>query len=121
MPHDVLGSSTFDCTFETAAAGLAELERMFCEPDGSFVWVSSQGEPVWQVDGNLYDKEQRLRFVDVKGSCPDAALDRLLTALGWPATPVIFQLLREAVFLDEAAFRRYACGSAGSTLARPIE
>jgi len=32
----------------------------------------------------------------------------LLTALGWPATAVMFQLTREAVFLDEAEFRRFA-------------
>jgi hypothetical protein len=106
VPHEVLGGSTFDCTFEVAIEGLSQLERMFCEPDGSFVWVSSQGEPAWQVDGNLYDKNERLLFVDAKGSCPAEQLDRLLTALGWPQTPVMFQLVRQAVLLDEAEFRR---------------
>jgi hypothetical protein len=28
--------------------------------------------------------------------------------LGWPQTPLVFQLVREAVFLDEAEFRRWA-------------
>jgi hypothetical protein len=85
---------------------------MFCEPDGSFVWVSSQGEPAWQVDGNLYDRNERLLFVDLKGTCPPREFDRLLGALGWPSTALMFQLTREAVFLDEAEFRRHALESA---------
>ena len=103
-----LATTTFACSFETAWQRLAALERMYCEPDGSFVWVSPQGSPAWQVDGNLYDRNERLLFVDLKGTCPDAELDRLLSALGWPETKVMFQLTREAVFLDEAEFRRWA-------------
>ena len=94
------------CSFEVASQRLGQLERMFCEPDGSFVWVSSQGDPVWQVDGNLYDRDERLLFVDLKGTCPPDQFDRLLSALGWPETKLMFQLTREAVFLDEAEFRR---------------
>jgi hypothetical protein len=98
----------FGVSFEQAATALAALPRMYCEPDGSFVWTSPTGEPAWQVDGNLYDRGGRLLYVDLKGSCPGAELDRLLTTCGWPGTPVIFQLVREAVFLDEETFRRYA-------------
>jgi len=112
VPRDVLGTTTFACSFEAAAEALSALERLYCEPDGSFVWVSRQGEPPWQIDGNLYDKDQRLRFVDVKGQCPDAQFDRLLAAFGWPATPLVFQLVHAAVFLDEAEFRRYAAHAA---------
>jgi hypothetical protein len=108
VAHEQRGSATFDCTFEAAASALEALERMYCEPDGSFVWVSQQGGPAWQVDGNLYDKDQRLLFVDVKGQCPPEEFDRLLAAFGWPATPVMFQLVREAIFLAEDQFRRYA-------------
>jgi hypothetical protein len=85
---------------------------MFFEPDGSFVWTSPSNEPAWQVDGNLFDRNGRVLFVDLKGSCPGDQFDRLLSALGWPATPLVFQLVREAVFLDEAEFRRYAASSA---------
>jgi hypothetical protein len=99
------------CSFEDAAAALSSLPRMYCEPDGSFVWVSAALEPAWQVDGNLYDRDGRLLFVDVKGSCPVARFDELLRALGWPATTFVFQLVREAIFLDEAEFRRVASHS----------
>ena len=106
VPHEALGGTTFDCTFETAIARLSQLERMYSEPDGSWVWVSSQGAPPWQVEGNLYDKSERLLFVDAKGSCPAEQFDRLLTAFGWPQTSLMFQLVRQAVLLDEAEFRR---------------
>jgi hypothetical protein len=103
----------FSMTFEEAAVALASLERMFVEPDGSFVWVSATpptegATDRWQIDGNLFDRNGRLLMVDLKGTCAEAEFDRLLSAFGWPATPVMFQLAREAVFLDEPNFRRYA-------------
>ena len=104
-----LSTTAFDCSFETARQRLSQLERMYCEGDGSFVWVSPQGGgPAWQVDGNLYDRNERLLFVDLKGTCPSGQFDHLLAACGWPQTKVMFQLTREAVFLDEAEFRRWA-------------
>lgn len=103
-----LATTTFDISFEDAATRLTRLPRMYCEPDGSFVWVSPQGAAIWQIDGNLYDRDGRLLFVDLKGSCPPAEFDELLRAFGWPATPLVFQLTREAVFLAEAEFRRWA-------------
>ncbi|MBL9123615.1 MAG: hypothetical protein JNG90_08275 [Planctomycetaceae bacterium] len=109
-------------SFEEAAAELAALPRMYCEPDGSFVWVSTAGETTWQVDGNLYDRAGRLLFVDLKGCCSAPEFDRLLRALGWPETPVIFQLVREAIYLDEGAFRRHAAAIAAQANApRPAE
>ncbi len=113
VPPDTLGRTPMDCTFETACGRLSDLGQMFCEPDGAFVWVSRQGEPAWQVDGNLYDREERLTFVDLKGTCPADQFDRLLGAFGWPATPLVFQLTREAVLLDEPEFRRHAQRAAG--------
>jgi hypothetical protein len=112
---ELLGSTTFACTFEEAAAALAKLERMYCEPDGSFVWVSSQADEPWQIDGNLYDRNERLLFIDIKGSCPAGEFDRLLKCFGWPETPIMFQLVREAVWLDEAAFRGWCKQNAPST------
>lgn len=101
-------STPFACTFEEARERLEQLERMYVEPDGSFVWASPHGEPSWQVDGNLYDRQERLLLVDLKGNCPEEQFDRLLTAFGWPATPLAFQLTREAVLLDGPEFRRLA-------------
>jgi hypothetical protein len=105
---ELVAATTFACSFETARQRLGELERLYCEPDGSFVWASARGEPAWQVDGNLYDRHERLLFVDLKGTCPRRQFERLLQALGWPETALVFQLTREAVFVDEAEFRRLA-------------
>ncbi|MFM8494120.1 MAG: hypothetical protein ACKOEM_01155, partial [Planctomycetia bacterium] len=60
-------------------------------------------------------KDGRVLLVDLKGSCPPDALDRLLAAFGWPAEAVMFQLVQPAVFLDEPTFRRHAAarGAAG--------
>jgi hypothetical protein len=109
VPQAALATA-FQISFEDAGAALAKLDRMFFEPDGSFVWASPSGQTAWQVDGNLFDRNGRLLFVDLKGSCPSEQFDRLLSALGWPIAPLMFQLVREAVFLDEAEFRRYAAG-----------
>lgn len=101
-------ANCFRVSFEETAAALAQLPRMFIEPDGSFVWVSSSADVPWQVDGMLYDRDERLLFIDVKGTCPARAFDQLLAAVGWPDTEVMMQLTREAVFLDEATFREFA-------------
>jgi hypothetical protein len=106
---ETIGQS-FAVSFESASKALARFQRLFIEPDGSFVWVSSADEPkaTWQLDGVLYDRGGKLLFVDLKGSCPQSPFDRFLAALGWPATPLVFQLAREAVFLEESEFRKYA-------------
>ncbi len=107
-------------TFEHAMDCLARLPRMFVEPDGAFVWVSGQGgqaESSWQVDGYLYDLDERLFRIDLAGKCPADQFERLLTCFGWrrddPATGgeetrFVFQLKQQALFLDEQEFRRYA-------------
>jgi hypothetical protein len=112
VPQEAL-ATPFAVSFEEAGAALANLERLFFEPDGSFVWASPRDDAYWQIDGNLFDRAGRLLFVDLKGSCPADQLDRLLSAFGWPATPVMFQLVREAVFLDDGEFRRFAGAHVG--------
>lgn len=94
----------FDAFLETVAT----YERMYVEPDGSFVWVSPREGLSWQVDGNALERQGRLLSVDLKGSCPAAEFDRLLTACGWPGQPVVVQLVRAAVFLAEDVFRDHA-------------
>jgi hypothetical protein len=99
--------------FETALVSLARLERMYVEPDGAFVWTSPHGGAAWQVDGNLAERQGRVLLVDLRGSCPPGEFDRLLAAAcGWPEQPVMMQLVRPAVFLDEGTFRRHAAARA---------
>lgn len=107
VPHEQLGRP-MAISFDDAIVRLSALERMYAEPDGSFVWTSGREGLSWQVDGNLFDKDGRVLLVDMKGSCPPADFDRLLRCFGWPDQQVMMQLVRPAVFLDEAVFRRHA-------------
>lgn len=105
-PGDLRGS--IPCSFEQALDALNELPRMFVELDGSFVWVAPGGPAAWQVDGLLFDRAGQLTYIELKGGCPPAQLDQLLAVLGWPGVALVFQLVREAVFLDEPGFRAWS-------------
>ena len=107
VPHELL-AVPLAISFDEAIDHLSQLERMYAEPDGSFVWVSAREGLSWQVDGNVFDRDGRVVLVDMKGSCPPEEFDRLLACFGWPGEPVLFQLVRPAVFLEESVFRRHA-------------
>lgn len=102
----------FDRTFEQVADALGAIDRMFFEPDGSFVWVVDGPTGRSQLDGMLYDRDGRLLYVELKGTCTPDELDAVLTTLGWPSAQILFQLQREAVFLAEPDFRRFAAQAA---------
>ncbi|HUE75159.1 MAG TPA: hypothetical protein VMP01_30100 [Pirellulaceae bacterium] len=104
--------SSWPITFDEAAERLSQLPRMFLEPDGSFVWVAPS-EPAWQIDGVLYDRGPKLAYVELRGSCEAGALNELLSALGWPHTPLVFELVNEAILLSEEDFRRVAIQPVG--------
>lgn len=104
-------AASLEITWDAAAAILERLPRLFFEPDGSFVW-REETPTAWQVDGQLFERNDRLMVVELKGCCPAEALNALLGACGWPAQPLIFQLVREAKFLSERLFRAHAAGQA---------
>lgn len=106
MRRDKLAAA-MSVSFEQAYETLARLPRMFIEPDGAFVWVSSSGETKWQIDGNLYDRAGLLIFVDLKGYCPANRFDEMVAAFRG-TTPLMFQLVRHSVFVSEEEFRNYA-------------
>src|SRR5690348_13782587 len=102
-------TAALSVTFDSALAALSHLPRMFIEPDGSFVWTGTTVEgDRWQVDGNLIDRGDVLAYVELKGCCPEEEFNSLLSALGWPQSPLVFQLTQRGVVLDEANFRRLA-------------
>ena len=107
VPHAAL-TAPMAIPFDEMLSRMATLDRMYAEPDGSFVWTSPRDGLGWQVDGNAFEREGRLLLVDLKGSCPEPDFDRILAACGWPAQAVMMQLVRAAVFLDEPTFRRHA-------------
>jgi hypothetical protein len=78
---ELVANSLFPVSFEEAGGRLEQLERMYFEWDGSFVWVGDTPTR-WQVDGMLYDHSGRLHRVELKGSCPQSAWRQLLNAFG---------------------------------------
>jgi hypothetical protein len=107
--------SALSVTFDQALADLERLDRLFIEPDGSFVWAGATADgEAWQVDGNLIDRGDCLAYVELKGNCPEPQLDSLLLALGWPEAKLTFQLQKRGMFLDESEFRRLAASSEGA-------
>jgi hypothetical protein len=102
-------------TFDQALSALEQLERMFIEPDGSFVWTGIAGDgQAWQVDGNLIDRGDRLAYVELKGRCPELQLNQILAAIGWPNSSLAFELTRRGVVVDEGEFRRLAASQEGA-------
>lgn len=125
IPKDAL-AAPMGIGFDEAFERLASIQRLFAEPDGSFVWASSEppaasGGFRWQVDGNAFERSGRVMLVDLKGICPATEFDRLLAAFGWPAQPLVMELVRPAVFLDEPAFRRHAAARASGQAGRPAQ
>lgn len=98
----------FDRTFEDVLDALTRIPRLDAEPDGFFVLAGGQGSTHWSVSGHLFDFGGRLHRVELHGDCPAESFDALLACVGWPATPLAFELVQEGVALDEQDFRRYA-------------
>jgi hypothetical protein len=98
----------FHCTWEQAAQSLESLPRMMFEPDGSWIFSGGFGKNRWQVDGHLFDFDERLHRVELHGQCPPESFDALLACFGWPETELIFEQVLEGVRLRDAEFRRAA-------------
>ena len=112
-------TASFACTWEDAAALLEQLPRMIFELDGSFVLsgerqraqasraVPGPGLPPtrWQVDGHLFDFAGQLHRLELHGHCPTTAFDKLLRSIGWPTQPLIFEMVRKGLQVDEQTFR----------------
>ena len=104
-------NSFLPVTFDQALDALKQLPRLNAEPDGFFVISGDHGGVRWQVDGHLFDFNDRLHRVELHGQCPPAAFDELLRSFGWPAKLLAFELVQEGVALDETAFRQWAAAS----------
>ena len=92
----------FAISFEQAAERITALDAMIhLEPDGWFIWHSPKGEqPVWQINGNLYDRNGRVLYVPLRGACPEATFRRLLAALAkHPEDDLMFELTHAGVYV----------------------
>ncbi len=96
------GGGPFSIGFDEAYRRLESLPRLFIEGDGSFVWRTDDG----QIDGNLFDRDGRLLFVELKGACSGAMFRQCLDCLA--AESLLFQLVEHGIFVDrETVFRLF--------------
>ncbi len=56
-------------SFENLAALLSTMPNMYFEMDGSFVWVDQQIFRTHQMDGMVYDRADKIEYVEIKGTC----------------------------------------------------
>lgn len=94
-------------TFEELQESLHEIPRMDIEPDGYFLIAGGEaaGER-WQIDGHLFEYEDRMHRVEIHGSCPPEVLTQLVACCG--ADDLVYQLVMEGVTLSETDFHRWA-------------
>jgi hypothetical protein len=67
VPNKELLASPMAIGFDAAFERLAAIERLYAEPDGSFVWTCSRtgdgaARTWWQVDGNTFLDEATFRL-----------------------------------------------------------
>lgn len=101
-------SGLWDRTFEQAYAALEQTPGVFLELDGSFFTLTAD-EPRGRIEGNLFDRDGRLVYVDLKAECSLAELERFLAVIR-PPEGLAFELPREGLRLDEAGVRAYFSG-----------
>jgi hypothetical protein len=78
--HPVEGTS-FQQSFEGLVDAIGSLPGMVFEMDGSFVWVDHTIIPPKQMDGMVYDKDNRLAYLEIKGDVSEMQWRTLCNAV----------------------------------------
>ena len=104
----VAALDTLAVAFDDVVKALGRLPRLDVEPDGFFTWTSAAGPGDWKIEGQLVDAGTALMYVELRAQVPSDVLDDVVRALGWPESPLLFELVREGVFVEEAVFRQWA-------------
>jgi periplasmic divalent cation tolerance protein len=96
-------------TFDEAYDRLSRRPNVFVELDGSFVWRASIGSlhdpSAPQLDGMLYDRDERMEYVEVKGACDRLTWsDFLATLVGECGSTLRFQDVSNGQWMSLEAF-----------------
>ena len=113
------GPRPLKVTFEAIAEELAPWPGMYFEMDGSFVWVSpnrdDSSKPLWQLDGMIYDRNNEVQYVELKGYCDHAAWIKLVSVFGDNAITndpnsnrgsLAIHLIKQSTWILESDFRK---------------
>jgi hypothetical protein len=55
-------------SMELFAETVSPWPGMYFEMDGSFVWVRESNDSRWQIDGMIYDRNDSIEYLDLKGA-----------------------------------------------------
>ena len=105
------GPSPMSVSFEKVAGILSRFPNLHFEPDGAFTWGSidrrSKDERLWQLDGMIYDRENRIEYVELKGNCDRATWEAFTQVLsGVEYRPLVVQWIDQGLWISEPDFRR---------------
>ncbi len=115
------GAAGFSVSYEELSQKLSQIERLFIEPDGSFVWVSPDNTEQ-KLNGQITDDGKHVMFLELRGNCPFHSMEPVLAGLGWPTCRLLFQQLPEANLFDEEGIRLVLSAiQAGVATGRPME
>jgi len=109
------GPEPLPIAFEAVAQQLSTWPGMYFEMDGSFVWVSPErsgsNQPVWQLDGMVYDRNDAVQYIELKGRCDRAAWTRIVSVLLQNSTAMgqcrlAVHLINQSAWILESDFRK---------------
>ena len=105
------GPSPMSVSFEWVAEKLLRMPNLHFEPDGAFTWGSterhSKAKRKWQLDGMIYDRENLIEYVELKGNCDRTTWESLTEVLsGVECTPLVVQWITQGIWISESNFKR---------------
>jgi len=100
---------SFAVSFEDVFVALEAWPRMYIEPDGSFVCVGQEtladgSSAAWQLDGHLYDRDGRLLYLELQGTCPRSTWEQILAACQVTLAEILIEQRRAGTFVRGAEF-----------------
>ena len=88
-------NTRFSMTLESFADQVSDWPGLYFEMDGSFVWAAREGETnIGQIDGMIYDRDNAIEYLDLKGSAPRFAWEKLLGVLVETESLEVLDVLR---------------------------
>ena len=98
--------AVFEASFDQLFQKLESFERLFIELDGSFVWRGEHENKNWQVDGIVYEKDDFVWNIELKGYCDERAFIELIHSVTDQPEETVVQSISDAVVVPMSEFIR---------------
>ncbi len=105
----------FPTSFESLISTMTSWSGVFAEWDGSWGWVASEKDehrrPLWRLDGMIYDRDQKVFYIELQGQCTLDAWRLFLAALGVTDTNrLAICWTHEGLWLNQNSFETWLTG-----------